>query len=250
MKKLLTVLLGVLMVLSLAGCGSKEETPAPEVDPAPTAANNYADFVAASNDTELELLMSVQAHQGWWENEGKGVVTVYAQDDDGGYLCYNMEADEATANAMTPGTLIRVKGYKSEWSGEVELVDATCEIVAGGYDGKVYDAKDVTSLSGDQEALKEYMNQKCLFKELQVSADGWTYGWDGSGTRGDDIYLNLVCPNDARMTFVVESYLTGADSDVYKLVESLQTGDLVDITCFMYWYEAPQPHIFEIAKVS
>lgn len=247
MKKLLTVLLGVLMVLSLAGCGN-QTTDEPTTDV--TAANTYADYVAAEAETELELLMYVQGHQGWWTNdEGKGVVSVYAQNDDGGFFCYNMFADEATAEALVPGTLIKVKGYKAEFSGELELSDATVEIVEGA-EGKVYEAVDLTDNCGDNEALATYMNQKACFKALQVSADGWTYGWDGSGTEGDDIYLNLVCPNDARMTFVVESYLTGKDTDVYKTVQSLTTGDLVDITCFMYWYEGAQPHIIDIKKVS
>ena len=85
MKKLLTVLLGVLMVLSLAGCGSKDAPVEDLTEKCPTAANTYADYVAAANDTELELLMSVQGHESWWD----GKVTVYAQDDDGGYLCYD-----------------------------------------------------------------------------------------------------------------------------------------------------------------
>ena len=32
---------------------------------------------------------------------------------------------------LVPGVKIRVTGYKSEWSGEVELMDATFEFVEG-----------------------------------------------------------------------------------------------------------------------
>ena len=240
MKKLLTVLLGVLMVLSLAGCGEKQEVSQPTeelTDPAPTAANTYADFIDAEDQTELELLMSVQDHESWWD----GKVTVYAQDDNGGYLCYEMLCDEATANAMTPGTLIRVKGYKTEWSGELELVDASCEIIAGGYDGKVYEAEDLTSLIGNNDELAKHMNKKALFKDLTVvSYEAMTSDSDG--------YLNVTDANGTEITFVVRRYLTPEGSDVANTVAALAAGDVVDLTTFLYWYEAPQARIIEVVK--
>ena len=246
MKKLLTVLLGVFMILSLAGCGAKqteEAAPAdqPEeelVPPCDAAANTYADFVAAANDTELDLLMSVQAHESWWD----GKVTVYAQDDDGGYLCYDMAADEATANAMTPGTQIRVKGYKAEWSGEVELADATCSIRVGGCDnGKIYDPEDLTSLIGNNDELIKHMNKKSLFKNLTVvSYDAMTSDSDG--------YLNVTDANGTAITFVVRRYLTPEGSDVANAVAALAAGDVVDLTTFLYWYEGPQARIIEVVK--
>ena len=244
MKKLLTVLLGVLMVLSLAGCGQKEEVPVEEnIEPAPTAANTYADFLASDGSEELELLMSVQGHESWWD----GKVTVYAQDDEGGYLCYDMAADQATAEAMTPGTLIRVKGYKAEWSGELELADATCEIIVGAYDGKVYDAEDLTSLIGNNDELAKHMNKKSLFKNLTVVE--YKYNWDGSGTRDDsDIYLYLTDEKGTPITFTVRRYLTDNTTEVYKAVEALQPGDVVDLTAFLYWYEEPQARIIEVVK--
>ena len=105
MKKLLAVLFALMMVLSLSACSK----PAPEVEPAPTAANNYQDYVDAAVDTELELIMSVQGHQAW--NDGK--ITVYAQDDEGGYFLYGANADEDLAKVLEPGALIRVTGYKA-----------------------------------------------------------------------------------------------------------------------------------------
>lgn len=247
MKKLLVVLLSLLMVLGLTACSSDkpEPQPEPQPEPAPSAANNYADYLAADIDTELELLMSVQAHESWWDNK----ITVYAQDDDGGYLCYDMACEESAVSALTEGTLIKVKGYKTEWSGELELADATFEVIAGSYDGKVYDAVDCTSLCGDNEALAKHMNAKTAFNGLEVV--NYSYNWDGSGTRDDsDIYLNVICPNGTEMVFVVRRYLTDNNSDVFQFVESLQPGDVVDLEAFMYWYEGPQARIYKIAKGS
>ena len=34
---------------------------------------------------------------------------------------------------LTPGTKIKVTGYKGEWAGEVEIMDATFEIMEGNY---------------------------------------------------------------------------------------------------------------------
>ena len=244
MKKLLTILLGVFMVLTLAGCGQKQQEEEPVVEACPTAANTYADYAAGALEEEFELLMSVQAHESWWD----GKVTVYAQDDDGGYLLYDLATDEATANAMTEGTLILVKGFKSEWSGEVELIDATAQIMVGGCDnGKVYDAEDVTALIGNNDELAKHMNKKTLFKNLTVV--NYTYNWDGSGTRDDsDIYLNLTDENGTPITFTVRRYLTDNTTDVYKNVEALQAGDVVDLTAFLYWYEEPQARIIGVEK--
>jgi len=234
MKKLLTVLLGVLMVLSLAGCGQKQETPVEEAPQAPTAANTYADFLASDGSEELELLMSVQAHESWWD----GKVTVYAQDDEGGYLCYEMACDEATAEKLVPGTLIKVKGYKGEWSGEIELTDATCEIMEEA--GKVYDAEDLTALIGNNDELAKSMNKKAAFKNLTVV--------DYSKEEGSDGYLNVTDANGTAITFVVRRYLTDDASEVAKAVTALQAGDVIDLVTFLYWYEAPQARIIEVTK--
>ena len=77
-------------------------------------------------------------------------------------------------------------------------------------------------------------------------ADGndlpFLYNWDGSGSQGDDIYF-VASVNGVSQTFVVESYLRGKDTDLYKAVEALKVGDKIDIEAFIYWYEGAQPHV-------
>lgn len=249
MKKLFTVLLTMIMVLALVGCGSNtnnepvvEETPTTDeelVDPPVTAKNTYADFEAAELDTELELLMSVQATEAWWD----GKITVYGQDDDGGYLVYELACPEQKdADVLLPGTLIRVKGYKAEWSGEVELTDATYEFVdAGGNAGKIYDPVDLTDLIGNNDELIKHMNQKVSFKNLTVV--------DYTEVTGDsDGYLNVTDAKGTEITFVVRRYLTSPESDLAKTVASFVAGDVVDLTTFLYWYEGPQARIIEAVK--
>ena len=66
----------------------------------------------------------VQAKQSWWEDQA----TIYAQDQDGAYFIYNMACSQEDYNKLVPGTMIQVTGYKSEWSGEIEIMDGTSRL--------------------------------------------------------------------------------------------------------------------------
>ncbi len=62
---------------------------------------------------------------------------------------------------------------------------------------------------------------------------------------GNDLYFN-VSLNGETYTFTVESYLCGADTDVYKAVKNLNVGDTVDMEGYLYWYEGVNPHITSV----
>ena len=241
MKKFTAIFAAAAVIASLSACGGQTDA-APAADAKSEGVMTYADYAAADVDTEVTIETYVQDKQGWWENEGVGNATFYTQDKEGGYFLYNMPCSKEDYDLMVPGTKIKVTGYKAEWSGEVEIVDAKYEIESG--DTYVATATDVTDKLGDNDALSAYMNQYVTFTGLTVAdRDGAAfYGWDGSGEQGSDLYFNLNDANGNTYTFVVESYLRGADSDVYKTVESFEVGNTVDITGFMYWYEGPQVH--------
>ena len=134
MKKLLTVLLSMLMLCGLAACSKNEKTVTQNDTPTdvPTAKNDYASYMEADVDSEVEVLMSVQATQGYWEDNGQGKLTIYGEDDNGGYFVYNANVDKETAEKVVEGALIKVTGIKGEWSGEVEILDASVEVVGEG----------------------------------------------------------------------------------------------------------------------
>ena len=142
-------------------------------------------------------------------------------------------------------------GYKSEWSGEIEIADAAFEIMDDG-DTYVASTIDATALLGTEE-LVNLMNQKVSFAGLTVEAsqdaDGneaaFLYNYDGSGTQGDDLYFN-VSLNGTTYTFTVESNLCGADTEVYKAVKGLNVGDVIDAEGFLYWYNGANPHITSV----
>ncbi len=206
----------------------------------------YAQYAAAAIDAPVTVEAYVQDHQSWWDNK----ITVYAADADGGYFFYNMACEEADAAKLVPGTKIKVTGTKAEWSGEVEIADATFEIVEGSY---VAPALDVTSLMG-KDSLVDRINRKVSFKGAEVVASNvkddtndyaFMYKWNNSGERGDDLYFNVKIGENV-YTFTVESYLRGQDTDVYKAVEALKIGDVIDLEGFLYWYESANPHITSV----
>ena len=244
MKKLTSLLFVLTLVIACVGCGSSKSSDSAE-DVKSEGVMTYEEYVAADLDTEVVVETYVQAKQSWWEDKA----TVYTQDQDGAYFLYNMACSEEDYEKLTPGTKIKVTGYKSEWSGEVEIIDATFEIEDGNY---VAPATDLTGKLSD-DTLINYQNQFFSVNGLTVEAstqpDGteaaFLYDWDGSGVDGNDLYFN-VSDGTYTYTFTVESYLCPAGSEVYEAVKSLNVGDTIDVEGFLYWYEGVNPHITSV----
>ena len=209
----------------------------------------HEEYMAAAVDDPVTVETYVQAKQGWWEEDGVGKATFYTQAEDGAYFIYNMPCSQEEYDQLEVGTKIKVSGFKAEWSGEVEIADATFEIEDGNF---VAEATDITSLLAD-DTLVDHQNEFVSFKGMTVEAskdaDGnevaFLYNYDGSGSQGDDLYFN-VSADGKTYTFTVESYLCDKDSDVYKAVEGLKVGDVVDMEGFLYWYEGVNPHITSV----
>ena len=246
------------MALSIVGCGKTEnqtddkDTPDDGADAAVTVMT-HAEFDAAAVDSPVTVETYIQARQGWWEKDGVGVATFYTQADDGAYFLYNMPCSKEDYDSMlVEGAKIRVSGYKAEWSGEVEIIDATFQIEDDG-DTFIAEPLDVTEMLGSDELI-DHQNQLVSFKGMTVAASNdagapFLYNWDGSGSEGDDLYFN-VSLNDKIYTFVVESYLCGPGTDVYEAVKALNVGDVVDMEGFLYWYEGVNPHITSVVKAA
>ena len=243
MKKFVSIMLVLLLVLSLTSCGKKKDNfdPSEKSDGVMT----YAQYAAAAVDTEVTVECFVMDHQSWWDNK----ITVYCADPDGAYFLYELPCSEADSKKLVPGTMIRVKGVKSEWSGEVEIVDSSFEILdKGTWTPTAFDA---TSLFGKDDELAKHMNQLVTFKNVTVEAnsDGaaFTYKWDGSGEQGDDVYF-YVSLNGTSYQFLIESYLRDSGTTVYKAAEALKAGDKVTVEGYLYWYNGPQMHVINITK--
>ena len=256
MKKFLAVVMAMALSLAFVGCGAEESEapvePSEEVSaeapvegeeaevPAEGEAEEvkvmtHEEFMAAEVDSEVTVETYVQAKQGWWTDGETGVsqATFYTQAEDGAYFLYNMACSEEDYAKLTEGAKIRVTGTKAEWAGEVEIVDAKFEILEGNF---VAEAFDATELLGTEELIA-HQNEKVLFNGLEVEKVEYK-----NETQGEDIYVTFKS-GDASYNFCVESYLTGADTDLYKAVEALKAGDVVDVEGFLYWYEGVNTHI-------
>lgn len=255
MKKLLALILAALLALSLVACGNDTDTDEgtdsesqtetvvdteDETTGDDTADDvkvmTYDEYAAAALESAVVIEAYVQATQSWWDNK----ITVYAQDENGGYFIYNLTCSEEDSAKLVPGTKIRVSGYKAEWSGEVEIIDATFEIVEGNW---IATAEDVTALLGTDDLIK-HQNKLVAFKGMTVEKVEYK-----NGTPGDDIYVT-VSKDGASYDFCVEFYLTGTDTDVYKAVGELKAGDVVDVEGFLYWYNGVNTHITAVSAAK
>lgn len=204
--------------------------------PSDEALTTYAEYIAAEDQTKVVVETYVQAHQSWWDNK----ITLYTQNEEGAYFVYEAACSEEDAAKLVPGTKIKVTGYKSTWSGEVEIVDAAFEILEGSY---IAEAEDITELLGKEEIIDK-QNKFVAFKGMTVEAV--TYKNDEPG---DDIYVTLS-KDGVSYDFCVEMYLTGPDTELYKAVQALNVGDVVDVEGFLYWYEGMNPHITSVSVVT
>ncbi len=240
MKKIISVVLALVMLFSLTACSKEDPSKKSE------GVMTYKEYTEAAIDSEVVIETYVQAKQSWW----KDTATVYTQDGDGAYFLYSMACSEADYAKLVPGTKIKVTGHKAEWSGEIEVADATFVIEEGNYVAKAFDA---TSLLANEAELIKHQNELASFKGLTVEAqaDGsaFLYNWDGSGSHDDnsDLYFN-VSVDGKTYTFTVESYLCDNTTDVYKAVEGLKVGDVIDAEGFLYWYNGVNPHITKVTK--
>lgn len=232
------------------GEAAEDETAEGESEEKSEGVMTYEEYMAADLDSEVVVETYVQAKQSWWEDKA----TVYTQDHDGAYFIYNMTCSEEDYEKLNVGTKIKVTGYKSEWSGEIEIIDATFEIEDGEYIAPV---TDVTELLGKDELI-DHQNQYVSFKGMTVEAAGqdedgndvaFLYNWDGSGQDGDDLYFNVSLDGET-YTFTVESYLCDNTTDVYNAVKELEIGDKIDMEGFLYWYEGVNPHITAVTEAE
>ena len=264
MKRTIFLTLALTIALAVTGCGSNGNTSQQDASGSGSDTTSqsqssasgsqtagevisYEEYMAAAVDEKVTIETYVQAKQSWWEDKA----TLYTQDQDGAYFIYDVACSQEDYDKLTPGTKIQVTGYKAEWSGEIEIMDGTFQIVEGG-DTFVAEPLDVTELLGT-DTLIDHQNQLVSFKGLTVEPSQDASGneaafldsWDGSGTDGDDLYFNASY-NGQTYTFTVESYLCDNTTDVYAAVKNLQVGQTIDMEGFLYWYEGVNPHITSV----
>lgn len=244
MKKLLGLFAALFALIGFTSCSDSIDPNKKE-----EGTMTHEEYIAAAKDSEVVIEAFIQGKQSWWSKDGNGRGTFYLQDGTGGYFAYELGCTEDEYNnQLVVGAKVKITGTKAEWSGEIEVVDATWEVLEGTYKAK---AKDVTDIYSNQEELAKYQNMLVALKGLSVKAKSADkvvfYQWNGAGSQGDDIYFDLTDGTNV-YTVCVESYLCNKDSEVYKTVEALKDGDKIDVEGFLYWYNGAQPHITKVVK--
>ena len=208
---------------------------------------SHEEYMAAALEDEVVVYTYVQATQSWWD----GKITVYAQSPDGAYFIYNMACSEEDAAKLVPGTAIVVKGYKAEWSGEIEISDAEFVFPDEEYEPFIAEAEDVTAKLGTDELIN-CQNELVAFKGMTVEAydeTGAAFAYKNAENKTDDLYFK-VSKDGTTYDFCVEFYLCGNETEVYKAVEALEVGEVIDLEGFLYWYNGANPHITSVAPVA
>lgn len=241
MKKVLAFLLVAMMALACISFAAAEET----------AVMSYADFAAAEVDTAVSVVAYVQAAA---YNAAYGNVSLFLADADGAYYVYRAACDDELAAKLDVGVQVKVEGFKGEWSGEVEIVDATVTVIDEDF-GLLTEGVDITAELGT-DALIEKINQRVIVSGAEIVAyndagDAFSYGWDGSGQAGanSDLYFNVKV-GDAVYSMTVESDEVPEGNVYYTDVTNLKVGDKVDLEGFLYWYEGAQIHVHMISVVD
>lgn len=269
MKKFVALVLTLVIGLSIAACESKEKETTTEetttkVEETTTLEETttteevvettvddtqsimtFREYADAEIDSLVVIDACVQAKQSWWDN----TATVYLMDEEGAYFVYGMACTEEEYELLVPGQEIIVTGYKSVWSGEIEITDATFVMGEANF---IAEPLDITNNLADVDLII-HQNEFVSFTRMEImpstDAEGnekaFLYNWDGSGESGSDLYFKASY-NGETYTFTVESYLCGPDTDVYAAVEGLSVGDIVDMEGFLYWYEGVNPHITNV----
>ncbi|MCQ2458626.1 MAG: hypothetical protein MJ142_07865, partial [Clostridia bacterium] len=210
-------------------------------------ANAYADFAAAELDSEVTVETYIQSCA---YAPAYGNASAFCQTEDGAVYLYRLPCDDELAAKLVPGAKVKVTGFKSEWSGEVEIIDISAIEVL---DAEAYiaPAVDLTALLGTDELIN-YMNQFVSFTDLEVVAyneagDAFSYAWDGSGSHdaNSDLYFNVAFDGNT-YGFTVESDECDNTTAVYAAVEGLKVGDKIDAEAFLYWYNGANPHVTSI----
>ena len=206
----------------------------------------YKEFMAAELMEPVVIEAYVQGKQAYYA--AKETANLYLADADGAYYAYGCKMTQEQFDALEEGTKVRISGEKAEYAGEIEVAGNDIkleEILEGKY---IAAPVDVAGIGGEE--LMKYMNRKVVFKGAVVRPQDNGEAISKKDSDSDpDLYFDAAIGAD-KISFCVESYLTGTDTDVYKAVEGLKVDDKVNIVCFLYWYNGANPHVLAVEPVE
>ena len=219
----------------------KGECQARIIDMAESSQKEMFDAAEIGDDVVIEAY--VQDFESWWNNKQ----TLYLVDEMGdAYFGYDLPIGEDLKDSIKAGLKLHIEGKKLEYSGMVEISEATKVEIATLDDTMTITPSDITGSFSNEYALANPGAPFKMYVKLAPSKDKdgadipFMYNWDGTGEAGkSDIYFNVDVRGDI-YTFNVRRYLRDANSDVYKFLQSLTNDDLGDwfyIEGYIYNYK-------------
>ena len=226
---------------------------------------SYKNFMASESGDSVVIEGYIADRQSWWSN--KATMYLVGDNQGEGYFIYEMAMTEEEYNTKyTIGTKLRVYGLKTIYAGEHEIMGDNIDY---NLTSVVEDAKmpnhvvDVTYsvATEDLEDLNNaYFTATLKIKEYPAQAEnsGTTvsankaYAYKGDEPT-DDLYFILVDANGNELSCCVEAYIDYSQytptfkDGLYNAVKSLQVGDVVSVSGFMYWWNGANPHIISIS---
>ena len=222
--------------------------PAVEESVSSEPVNSFSEFLSADDSQPVTIESYLQEKQTW--SDGK--TGIFLQDEEGAYYVYNLPCTMEEYLDLNPGQRLRIRGYKTDFSGELQLTDASFSVLNGSY---LADPYDVTEIFGSDE-LYLYLNRRIRLTGLTVESmfDGTSafyYGWDNTGNVEKESDLYFTASNSSETcTFLVKTQLRGTDSEAYRTVQNLRIGDTVNLEGILSWYNGPQPLVTSITVIS
>lgn len=205
---------------------------------------SYPSFLEAEEDSPVTIEAYVQAKEAL----RNGYCCLYVQNEEGAFYLPRMHCSQEEFDSLEIGRKIRVNGYKSHWNDSLEISDATIQMIDGSW---IAEAKNVTSLIGTEELI-QHQNEKVCFHGMTVETmpDGhsvWYSGWDNTAPEGEDSELYFRASHEGTICdFTVKPSLCQNVQDVLHTLQALQSGDTVDLTGFLRFYNGALPRITEI----
>ena len=209
---------------------------------------SYSEYLSSAGDQPITIESYLQEKEAW--NEGK--TSLWLQDEEGAYYIYHLPCSPEEYDALYVGRKLRVSGYKTEFSGNLQLTDAGFLLLDGTYIASPFDASDFL----DSDELYYHQNQRVRFRNMKIEPmfDGvsaFYYGWDNSGSSEKQSDLYFTASNSGvTCTFLVKSSLCGAESEVYRTVQEFRIGDTVSLEGILSWYNGPQPLVTSVTAVN
>lgn len=210
--------------------------------------SDYEQFLADDGREPVTVESFLQEKYDW---EG-GQTSLYLQDEYGAYFVYRLPCTLEEYESLLSGQKLRVTGYKTEFSGEPELTDATFSILEGTFRAEPVEVPDTL----DVDSLYQYVNRSITLHGFIVEPmfDGesaFFYGWDNSenAEAGADLYFTAA-GSGFSCTAVVKTQLRDPESEVYRTAQRLQLYDRVQLTGILTWYNGPQLLVTAISVLS